>query len=421
MAKNDIIEVIVFGQEIGKLGYDENKRTSFFQYNPDFLESNQFDNLFPYVFKQIKPVQVFNKFEGNTFKGLPPMIADSLPDMFGSIVFKEWFESKNQEFTKITPLEQLTYVSNRGMGALEYRPTADIPKSTTINIDEIVDVLNKVLDLKHDTSGEALNHTALLNIFKIGSSAGGARPKILISEHKETLTIIPGDIEYSDTYNHYLVKLNMDEEWGYNREKVEYAYFLLTQEAGINMMPSKIIDNKHFSTLRYDRQNGEKQHVLTATGLTGWDFKKPENSSYENLFKLALDLKVPHKDIQELFKRMVFNLVFQNTDDHLKNHSFIYNKSTNSWNLGPAYDITYPLNINANYLKTSRALSINNKRTEITLEDVMTVAESFTIKNPKGIIKDVQNAIEIWDKITQELGIPDKVRAGIKSEFLLIL
>ncbi|MCB9425999.1 MAG: type II toxin-antitoxin system HipA family toxin [Flavobacteriales bacterium] len=420
MAKNDIIEVILFGQEIGKLDYDENKRTSFFQYNPDFLESNQFNNLFPYIFKRINPVQVFNKFEGDTFKGLPPMIADSLPDLFGSIIFKEWFESKNQEFKKITPLEHLTYVSNRGMGALEYQPTADIPKSTTINIDEIVEVLNKVLDLKQDTSGEALNDTALLNIFKIGSSAGGARPKILISEHKETLTIIPGDIEYSDAYNHYLVKLNMDEEWGYNREKIEYAYYLLTQEAGIKMMPSKLIDNKHFATLRYDRQNGKKKHVLTATGLTGWDFKKPENSSYENLFKLALDLKVPHKDIQELFKRMVFNLVFQNTDDHLKNHSFIYNESTNSWNLAPAYDITYPLNINANYLKVSRALSINNKRTEIELEDVMTVAESFTIKNPKGIIKGVQNAIGIWDKITEELGIPDKVKTGIKNEFLLL-
>lgn len=420
MAKNDIIEVILFGQEIGKLDYDENKRTSFFQYNPDFLESNQFNNLFPYIFKRINPVQVFNKFEGDTFKGLPPMIADSLPDLFGSIIFKEWFESKNQEFKKITPLEHLTYVSNRGMGALEYQPTADIPKSTTINIDEIVEVLNKVLDLKQDTSGEALNDTALLNIFKIGSSAGGARPKILISEHKETLTIIPGDIEYSDAYNHYLVKLNMDEEWGYNREKIEYAYYLLTQEAGIKMMPSKLIDNKHFATLRYDRQNGKKKHVLTATGLTGWDFKKPENSSYENLFKLALDLKVPHKDIQELFKRMVFNLVFQNTDDHLKNHSFIYNESTNSWNLAPAYDITYPLNINANYLKISRALSINNKRTEIELEDVMTVAESFTIKNPKGIIKGVQNAIGIWDKITEELGIPDKVKTGIKNEFLLL-
>ncbi len=225
MAKNRIIQVIVFGQEIGKLGYDVDKRAAYFQYNPHFLESNQYTNIFPYIFKRIKPVQVFNKFEGETFRGLPPMIADSLPDMFGNIIFKKWFEAKNKEFKKITPLEQLTYVSNRGMGALEYHPSAKIPKSATINMDEIVEVLNKVLNLKNETAAETLNDAALLNIFKIGTSAGGARPKILISEHKATGKIIPGDIVYSNAYNHYLVKLCMNEEWGYNKEKVEYAYY----------------------------------------------------------------------------------------------------------------------------------------------------------------------------------------------------
>ncbi len=417
MAKNNIIEVILFGLEIGKLGYDIDKRSSFFQFNPDFLDSNQYIRIFPYIFKRIKAVQVFNKFEGETFRGLPPMIADSLPDMFGNIIFKEWFESKNKEFKKITTLEQLTYVSNRGMGALEYHPTAEIPKSSKINFNEIVEVLNKVLDLKNETAAEALNDAALLNIFKIGTSAGGARPKILISEHKRTGKIIPGDIEYSNLYNHYLVKLSLNEEWGYNKEKVEYAYYLMARELGIQIMPSKLIENKHFATLRYDRQNGEKQHVLTASGLTGWDFKKLDNASYENLFKLALDLKVPHKDIQEMFKRMVFNLVFANIDDHLKNHSFIYKKETDSWNLAPAYDLTYPLNINFNYNNISRALSINNKRGNISLEDIMTIAETFAIKNPKGIIRDVQNVMNSWDGFADELEIPLNISTGIKKEF----
>ena len=408
---------MLFGLEIGKVGYDVDKRASYFQYNPEFLESNQYNNIFPYVFKRVKPIQVFTQFEGETFRGLPPMIADSLPDMFGNIIFKEWFEAKNKEVKKITPLEQLTYVSNRGMGALEYHPSVEIPKSTTINIEEIVEVLNKVLDVKSETSGEALNDLELLNIFKIGTSAGGARPKILISEHKESGKIIPGDIEYSDEYNHYLVKLCMDEEWGYNKEKIEYIYYLLAQEVGIQMMPSKLIDNKHFATLRYDRQNGEKQHVLTASGLTGWDFKKPDNASYENVFKLALDLKVPHKDIQELFRRMVFNLVFANIDDHLKNHSFIYNKEKNSWNLAPAYDLTYPLNINLTFSNVTRALSINNKRNNITIEDVLTIVEAYAIKNPKGIIKDIQEATLKWEGFTKELKIPEKVRNAIRKEF----
>lgn len=421
MAKNSIIKITLFGHEIGKLGYDVDKRSSYFQYNPEFLESNELTNIFPYVFKRVKPVQVFNTFEGETFRGLPPMIADSLPDMFGNIIFKEWFEAKHKEFKKITPLEQLTYVSNRGMGALEYYPATDIPKSSMIRIDEIVEVLNKVLDLKNETTAKSLNEAALLNVFKIGTMAGGARPKILISEHRETGEIIPGDIEYSQDYNHYLVKLSLNEEWGYSKEKVEYAYYLMAQEAGITIMPSKLIDNKHFATLRYDRQNGKKQHVLTASGLTGWDFKKPDDASYENVFKLALGLKVPYKDIQELFKRMVFNLVFANVDDHLKNHSFIYNRESDSWGLTPAYDLTYPLNVNFIYNNRSRALSINNKRAGITLKDILSIAEKHTIKNPKGVIKEVQNAIESWDRISKELDIPKKVRTGIKKEFIRIL
>ncbi len=422
MAKNTIIAVRLFGLEVGKLGYDIDKKVSYFQYNPAFLESNLYTNVFPYIFKRVKQVQVFHKFEGETFRGLPPMIADSLPDSFGNIIFKAWFESKNKDRKKITPIEQLTYVANRGMGALEYQPVTEIPKTSTLHLDKIVDVLNKVLDLKSHTSEKSLSDIALLNIFKIGTSAGGARPKILISSHKKTGEIIPGDIVYSDDYHHYLVKLclNKEDKKGYNKEKIEYAYYLMAQEAGINMMPSKLIDNTHFATLRYDRQNGEKQHVLTASGLTGWDFKKPDDASYENVFKLALGLKVPYKDIQELFRRMVFNVIFANTDDHLKNHSFIYDKEKNGWNLAPAYDLTYPLDIHLHYTSVSRALSINHKRNNIILNDVLTIAEAFAIKNPKGIIKEVQEVTKMWEDISKTLKVPSSVIEGIRKEFIAL-
>ncbi|MGB3605806.1 type II toxin-antitoxin system HipA family toxin, partial [Psychroserpens sp.] len=313
MARDKIIDIITFGQEIGKLGYDLDQGKSFFQYNPEFLDSGKYSKLFPFIFKRTKPVQVFTEYQQDTFQGLPPMIADSLPDTFGNIIFQEWLTAKGIQ--KITPLEQLTYVSNRGMGALVYKPIKELPESSEINIDNIISILEKVLKLKEDTTGEDLSELSLLNVFKIGSSAGGARPKILISEHKDKGSIIAGDRETSDEYNHYLVKLHLDDSDGYNKEKVEYAYYLLAQEAGIVMMPSKLINNKHFATLRYDRQHGEKQHVLTVTGLTGWDFKsQPENSSYENVFKVALGLEVPHKDLQQLFKRMMFNLIFRNVD-----------------------------------------------------------------------------------------------------------
>src|SRR5690606_36237074 len=206
MARDKIIDVIAFGQEIGKLGYDIDQGKSFFQNNPAFLDSGQYSKLFPLIFKRIKTAQTFTEYQQDTFQGLPPMIADSLPDTFGNIIFQEWLTARGVQ--KITPLEQLTYVSNRGMGALEYRPIKALPESSKINIDEIIGILEKVLKLKEGTRGEDLSELSLLNIFKIGSSAGGARPKILISEHKETGEIIAGDRETGEDYNHYLVKLH---------------------------------------------------------------------------------------------------------------------------------------------------------------------------------------------------------------------
>lgn len=417
MAKNQISSVFFNGNEIGKVSYDENQRKSSFQYNPDFLKENKYKNLFPYILRRVENVQVFSEFEGETYRGLPPMIADSLPDMFGNIVFKEWLEANHQEFSAITPLEQLSYVGNRGMGALEFIPNKKLPLNTTINVEQITEVVKKVIDLKTSISEKGLSDKALLTIFKIGTSAGGAKPKIVVSEHKETGKLIPGDLEFSDEFNHYLIKLSVDENQGYSKEKIEFIYYQLAIDVGIEMMPSKLIDNKHFATLRYDRREGVKQHILTASGMTGWDFKKPENSSYENLFKLAVDLKLPHKDIQQLFKRMVFNLVFANIDDHLKNFSFIYDDNQDRWNLAPAYDLTYPLDALLNFTKVSRALSINGKRTDITRDDILVIADNFTIKNANGIIDEVVAKTQSFEELAIENGIPSKVIEKIKTEF----
>lgn len=417
MAKNQIISLFFNGFEIGKLGYDEDKRKSSFQYNPDFLAQNNYKNLFPYVIRRVENVQIFTEFEGETFRGLPPMIADSLPDVFGNIIFKEWLEATNKTFANISPLEQLTYLGNRGMGALEFVPQKDLPLHTTINLQEISDTVLRVMDLKKTIAEKGLSDAALLTIFKIGTSAGGARPKILVSEHKTTGELIPGDLVYSADYHHYLIKLGLDAHEGYSKEQVEFVYYQMATHCGIEMMPSKLIDNKHFATLRFDRQNGKKQHVLTASGLTGWDFKKPENASYDQLFKLALDLKLPHKDMQQLFKRMVFNLVFANIDDHLKNFSFIYDDEKDKWNLAPAYDLTYPLDALLNYTRISRALSIKGKRTDITRADLLSIAKQFTIKNPNGIIDEIVAATHQFEPLASQLEIPSKAIEKIRSEF----
>ncbi|CAG5082627.1 type II toxin-antitoxin system HipA family toxin [Parvicella tangerina] len=421
MAKNEIINIVCFGKEIGRLGFDENELKSFFQFNPSFLESGEYTNLFPNtgIIKRVPQTQVFSQFNNDTFRGLPPQISDSLPDMFGNIIFKKWLETTNKDFTKISVIEQLAYVADRGMGALEFKPSKEIPNSATIDLSEIISTLKEVLDQKKDTTAKGLNHEALLNIFKIGSSAGGARPKILVSENKKTKKIIPGDLNHSAEYEHYLIKLSIDENLDYSREVIEYCYYLTACELGIAMMPSKLIDHKHFATLRFDRQDGQKKHTLSATGLTGWDFMTPKDSSYENLFELALFLKVPHKDMEELFRRMVFNLIFCNTDDHLKNHAFIYNEIENNWNLSPAYDLTYALNPLINYKKTSRALSINGKRADINMSDLLHLADTYTVKNAKNVIKETQEHINFWTKKMKHFEIPTHIIESIRNDFTL--
>jgi serine/threonine-protein kinase HipA len=420
MAANEIISVFCFGQEIGRIGYDADQHRSSFQYHPDFLQSNRYTHLFPQtgILKRVPQVQIFSQFNSETFRGLPPMIADSLPDVFGNIIFKKWLETSDKHFSQISVIEQLAYVADRGMGALEFRPSKELPQTSSIDLTEIIAVLKEVLNSKQALQETGLNHDALLNIFKIGTSAGGARPKILISEHKQTGEIIPGDLNYSSEYHHYLVKLHLEDEIGYSREVIEYCYYLTATHLGITMMPSKLIDKKHFATLRFDRQNGMKKHILTATGLTGWDFQSPKDSSYENLFELALFLKVPHRDVEELFKRMVFNIVFFNADDHLKNHSFIYDEKADRWNLSPAYDLTYSLNPLMNYTKTSRALSVNGKRVDIELKDVLTIAETYTIKNARNVVKEIQDSISIWNEKAQELDMPSNIIQSIQKDFV---
>jgi serine/threonine-protein kinase HipA len=416
MAKNEIITVYCLNEEIGKLGFDENQQTSSFQYNPDFLSKGRYFNLFPAtgIIKRIPQTQLFNRFNSETFRGLPPMIADSLPDLFGNIIFKKWLDANNKNGGKISVIEQLAYVGNRGMGALEYRPSKTLPQSASIDLNEIIEVLNAVLEHKTSFPAAPLHHEALINIFKIGTSAGGARPKIVVAKHKKTGLIIPGDVTHSDDYDHYLIKLALDdEELGYNREVIEYCYYQTAVHLGIRMMPSHLIEDKHFATERFDRQNGQKKHVLTATGLTGWDFHDSKVSTYENLFELAIFLKVTNKELEELFKRMVFNIVFSNTDDHLKNHSFMYNEQEDNWNLSPAYDLTYSLNPLINYKRTSRALSVNNKRIDITLNDVMKVADTYTIKNAKNSIQEVHEGISFWKQKAEECAVPNQILSSI--------
>ncbi len=413
MANYDVIRVVLHGREIGRIGLDLDRAMTSFQYHPEIWNDPKAQQIFPDtgIIRPKEGIQLFDQFFGGSFKGLPPQIADSLPDRFGNIIFKTWMNQSDKE--EISILEQLAYIADRGIGALEYLPSKELPRTDTIELDEIIDILQQVMDMKQGQTAGQLETQALINIFKIGSSAGGARPKIIISEHKKSGNIIPGDLETSDSYHHYLVKLALNEESSYPREIVEYCYYLTARSVGIEMMDSKLIDDRHFATLRFDRQAGQKVHILTASGMTGWDFQRARHSSYENLFKLCSYLQISHRQMTELFKRMVFNVVFRNTDDHLKNHAFIYDPERDRWSLSPAYDLTMALNPLYNFKKVNRALSINGKRDGITRDDLLTIAEAYTIKNPKAIIEQVMEARSVLQSAMSNQGLENGLMDAI--------
>lgn len=412
----ELINVVLFSEEIGVLGYNKKTAQSYFAFNQEFLAKNIYKNIFPIGIKRINQVQLFKNQNTKTFRGLPSVFADSLPDDFGNTIFQKWLEIHKIKINDLTPIHQLAYVSNRGMGALEYVPGKVLDSSENIDLKDITNIVKEIISEKKSFSENIINNNSLFNVFKLGTSAGGARPKVIISEHRKTKKIIPGDIDFSKNYKHYLVKLNIEGRDSYNREKVEFAYSKMAKKAGIDMMPCKLIEEVHFATERYDRVNGKK-HVLTATGISGLDYTNSEHSSYENLFEIANYINVPQRDLEEMFRRMVFNFVFHNTDDHLKNHSFIYNKEYDNWEITPGYDINYSLDALNKWVGAVHSLSLNNKRKEIEIEDFLSIAKKYAINRPLDIIEQVEIATKSWREISYSIGVPNQVIDNIQKDF----
>jgi len=412
----DTLTIKLFGNEIGRLGYDTHKRCSYFQYNPDYLGNNGTQAI-PFIIKNSAEAQSFPQFEGKAFRGLPPMFADSLPDVFGNHLFQAWLTIQGKS-TQLNALEQLTYVGQRGMGAWEYEPAAKIEAPKSFRIADIAKLLLEIIEEKESRHPQMANTEGLLNLFRMGTSAGGMRPKILVARHRKTEQLMPGELLYGPHHDYLLVKLNLENNPSHPKETIEFIYAKIAQAIGIEIMPCELWEGQHFATHRFDRQNNQKQHVLTAAGLTGWDYQNPDDSSYENLFKLAIALKIPIIELHQLFRRMTFNVAFNNIDDHLKNHSFIYGSATDRWHLAPAYDLTYALNPKLKFNKVSRALSINGKREHIQRQDLLKIAELFNIDHAETIIKQVLNGQSMWSELAFKHHISPSLIATIQQQMV---
>ncbi|MEN9523840.1 MAG: hypothetical protein RL065_2217 [Bacteroidota bacterium] len=421
-----LAQVKIWNQLVGVVFWDNKKNCAVFEYQNTFLKSGL--ELSPIMMPMLsgKSIYTFPTLNFETFKGLPGLLADSLPDKFGNKMIDVWLANQGKSIQDFNSVNRLCYMGNRGMGALEFEPLVEqgIQPSETIQVKQLVALAKNILTERKSLSVNLKNSTAkgLTTILQVGSSAGGARAKAVIAFNEKTGEVKSGQISDLQNFNYWLLKFDgvsdkqLSTPKGYGR--IEYAYYLMAKEAGIEMSESRLLtenNRAHFMTKRFDRSGNEKLHMQTLCGMAHFDYNQPQQYSYEQAFQIMRQLKLSHWDVQQLFRRMVFNIMARNQDDHTKNVSFIMNKK-GEWSLSPAYDITFAFNPKNFWLKAHQ-MSVNNKVNEITKNDVLQVAKQCSIKNGEQIIDEIKTATGKWKKFAKESGIEIEQQKIIQQQF----
>jgi len=362
------------------------------------------------------------------FKGLPGLIADVLPDRYGNMLINAWLTRRGRPADSMNPIELLCYIGTRGMGALEFEPP--FPKGNSIaskiEINELVQIANQILSGRKNftTNLKTNEEKALLDILKIGTSAGGARAKAVIAFNSATGEIRSGQAAAPKGFTHWIIKFDgisdkaLGESLGYGR--VEMAYHLMAKDAGIEMTGCRLLEENgraHFMTLRFDRaQSNEKLHVQSFCAMQHFDFNDVNSFSYEQLFQTMRLLRLDYPQFEQLYRRMVFNVLARNCDDHTKNFSFIMDKN-GVWKLSPAYDICYTYNP-ANPWVSHQALSINGQRQHITKSDFLSLAKQMNIRRAETIINQIYQVVQEWNNYAIKTNVDTKLSKAIQKNLI---
>lgn len=401
-------EVILWGERAGALAWDERRNVAVFRYDDNFATKGI--ELSPLMMPVVRnKIYEFPELRSNTFSGLPGLLADALPDAFGRALLDKWLVSIGKTFAN--PIERLCYQGKRGMGALEFVPAyADyLENSEKLEIDSLIAVANQVLQNKEafHTDLKADSQEAIANIIKVGTSAGGQRAKAVIAYNDATGEVRSGQTTAPEGFDYWLIKLDgvTNKELGdpMHFGEIEYVHYLLAKAAGINMTECRLYrehDRAHFMTRRFDRVNGRKIHMQTLCGIAHYDFNMLHAYSYEQAFGIMRRLRLTYPEAEEFYRRMVFNVVARNQDDHTKNISFLMDRQ-GVWHLSPAYDMSWAYNPNGGWTATHQ-MSINNKWDNITREDLLTVASEMNVKGAKHIIDQVVEAVAQWPQLAKE-------------------
>ncbi|MFC5284784.1 type II toxin-antitoxin system HipA family toxin [Pedobacter alpinus] len=427
----DIAEVKIWGLLVGAVKWDAQLQLASFEYAPDFLKKGW--DLAPIKMPIGNGARIYNfpelrKNKNNTvdtFKGLPGLLADVLPDRYGNQLINIWLAQQGRALNSMNPVEQLCFIGSRAMGALEFRPAqiAENTKNFAIQLDSLVEVAQRLLTDKEafNTNLSEDDETALSQILKIGTSAGGARPKAVIAYNHLTGEVRSGQTNVPNGFEHWLIKLDgvYDAQFGESSGwgKVEYAYYLMATACGIEMSECKLLEENtraHFMTKRFDREgNNTKHHIQTLCGIQHFDYNNLQSYSYEQVFLTMRLLRLSYPEAEQMFKRMVFNVLATNCDDHTKNFSFML-KQGGKWQLAPAYDVCYSFDAN-NVWVNQQTLSVNGKFKNINKEDLLTIAEANNIKKAEKIIDDINSEIKKWLNYANEVGVRDDLKETIQK------
>ena len=428
---NTLAAIKIWNHRVGAILWDESKNVGFFEFDKDFVKL-PFD-LSPLMLpiedaRKGRRVYSFPFLNYETFKGLPGLLADSLPDKFGNQVIDAWLAQQGRSAQLFNPVDRLCYIGKRGMGALEFEPESGqlATPSNPLEIEALVQFAREVLDQRATFKTNLQSENGFSDLLQVGSSAGGARAKAIVAYNPSTGEVRSGQIDGLAGYDYWLIKFDgvtnhqLGDPKGYGN--IEYAYYLMAQAAGITMMESQLKrenQRAHFMTKRFDRLNNQKLHTQTLCGLAHFDYNMPGAYSYEQAFQIMRQMQLPYTDMEELFRRMVFNIMARNQDDHTKNISFLMNPE-GKWSLSPAYDITFAYNPSNFWLK-SHQMTLNGKKDELNLTDVLTVAKNVHLKKPTQLIQECREAIVRWGEFADAAFINSEQQAEIKGLFNFLM
>ncbi len=423
-----LAEVKLWGKTIGAVLLQDGDDVASFEYAAAFAQSGI--QVAPLVMPLSRRVHRFPALSRTTFHGLPGLLADSLPDKFGNALIDAWLASRGRQADSFNAIERLCYTGERGMGALEFAPaTGPAAKQTTaIEVSRLVALASKVLTHRNNLQASFAaqgSADALSDILRVGTSAGGARAKAVIAWNRKTNEVRSGQVKAGKDFEYWLLKFDgvsgnkdkeLDDPKGYGL--IEYAYYLMALECGIDMSECRLFKEhgrSHFMTRRFDRfAGGEKLHMQSLSALAHYDFNMAGAYSYEQALLVMRQLQLPMQAIEQQFRRMAFNIVARNQDDHVKNIAFLMNKS-GEWSLSPAFDMTYSFNPSGAWT-ASHQMTMNGKRDNFTLDDFTTCAKKASMKRGRAakIVSEVQATVSKWKSFAEQAGLPDGVRQKIQ-------